>query len=354
MVLSFDISPEREGSKLNYFYRQLTRTPAKVRGVDLSGKTAIVTGSNVGIGLECSRQLLDLGLSKLILAVRNMSKGHIAARELAEGRSLDKGAIEVWKLDYYCYQSTCTFVERTKSLGRLDIVILNAGIMMTEPKINPHTGHEDTIQVNYLTTAILAILLLPVLKEKQSLDGQPGRITITSSDSAAWARFSERNVIPLLPSLDKSGGIDMMNRTYLSKLLGQMFLTELAKRVPSSVAIINMATPMMVYDSEFTRDTARSFHGKINKAIRRCIGYKAAVGARMVVDAAVNHGEETHGQYLGLQRVKPMAPIVYTPEGKRLRERLWRETLEEFSFAGVYAILGEIGCESKESSLKSE
>lgn len=306
MAFSFDISPGKEGSRLHYFYRQLTRTPAKVRGVDLSGKTAIVTGSNTGIGLECSRQLLDLGLAKLILAVRNLSKGHIAARKLAEGRNLKKGAIEVWKLDCYCYQSACTFVERTKSLERLDIVILNAGIMMREPKINPHTGHEDTIQVNYLTTAILAILLLPVMDEKRSPETQqPGRITITSSDSAAWAKFYERDENPLLSSLDKPGEIDMMNRTYMSKLLGQMFLAELIKRVPSSVAIINMATPMMVYDSEFTRETAHSFRGKINKVFRRCIGYKAAVGARMVVDAAVNHGEETHGQYLGLQKVKP-------------------------------------------------
>lgn len=44
-----------------------------------------------------------------------------------------------------------------------------------------------------------------------------------------------------------------------------------------------------------------------------------------------------------------MAPIVYTAEGKRLRELLWKETLEEFSFAGVDDILMEIGEESKEA-----
>ncbi|KAI1773157.1 NAD(P)-binding protein [Hypoxylon cercidicola] len=306
MVFPFDVSPEKEASKLNYLYRQLTQTPAVVRGVDLSGKTAIVTGSNVGIGLECSRQLLDLGLTKLILAVRNISKGSDAAKELSKGRNLEKCSIEVWRLDYSCYHSTCSFVERTKGLKRLDIVILNAGIIMPEMKLNPSTGHEETIQINYLTTALLAILLLPVMMEKRSENTkQPGRITITSSDAAAWAEFNERNENHLLASLDKPGKVDMVNREYLSKLLAQMFLVELAKHVPPSVAVVNAATPMMIYDSEKYRDAAGSIQGKFAKVLRRCIGYPAAVGARMVVDAAVKHGGETHGQYLGLQKVKP-------------------------------------------------
>ncbi|KAI0103465.1 NAD(P)-binding protein [Daldinia grandis] len=342
MSATFDVSPEKEGSVLNYFYRQLTQTPVQVSGVDLSGKTAVVTGSNIGIGRECGRQLLDLGLTKLILAVRNVSKGQATAVELLEGRNPDLGTIEVWELDYASYDSICSFVERTKGLERLDIVILNAGIMATEVKINPNTGHEETIQTNYLSTALLAILLLPVVKAKRPAAQQPGRITITSSDTAAWAKLDESNTEPLLASFDKPGKVDMLNRTFVSKLLGQLFLVELAKRVPSSVAVINTATPMMVYDSGISRDTARSFQGKIAEVFRRRIGYTSTVGARMIVDAAVKHGEETHGQYLGLQKLKPMAPIVYTPKGERLRNLLWKETLQEFSFAGVEDILKEV------------
>ncbi|KAI1378737.1 NAD(P)-binding protein [Hypoxylon crocopeplum] len=343
MAATFDVSPEKEGSILNYLYRQLTHTPAEVSDVDLSGKTAIVTGSNVGVGLECGRQLLHLGLTKLILAVRNVSKGQTAADELSKGQSPKQGSIEVWELDYSSYDSICSFVERTKGLERLDIVILNAGIMTTAMRLNPNTGHEETIQTNYLSTALLAILLLPVMKTKRlTTPQQPGRITITSSDAAAWAKLNEKDENPLLPSFDRPGKVDMTNRTFVSKLLGQMFLVELAKRVPSSVAVINAATPMMVYDSEISRDTARSLPGKIAEVFRRRIGYTAAVGARMVVDAAVRHGEETHGQYLGLHKVKPMAPLVYLTEGERLRNLLWTETLEEFSFAGVDNILKDI------------
>lgn len=307
MISSCNVSPKNGRSKLSYFYHLLTQTPAEVRGVDLRGKTAIVTGSSAGIGLECGRQLLDLGLTKLILAVRNMSKGSEAARNLAKGRDVEKGTIEVWKLDYSCYHSTCSFVERTKSLERLDIVILNAGIMTAEMKLNPSTGHEETIQINYLSPALLAILLLPIIKEKSSSNPQqPGRITITSSDTAAWAKVNKRNGSPLLSSFDKlEDKVDMTNRMYLSKLLGQMFLVELAKLVPPSVAVINAATPMMVYDSELRRDAPRSVRDKFDKVFRRLVGYKSSVGARVVIDAAVNHGEETHGQCLRLQKVTP-------------------------------------------------
>jgi hypothetical protein len=45
------------------------------------------------IGLEVARQLLDLGLSKLILAVRDVSKGQTANANLSSGRNLEDGTI---------------------------------------------------------------------------------------------------------------------------------------------------------------------------------------------------------------------------------------------------------------------
>ncbi|CAJ2502424.1 Uu.00g098180.m01.CDS01 [Anthostomella pinea] len=343
MPATFDVSPEKEGSIVNYFYGQLTQTPAEVKGVDLEGQTAIVTGYNVGIGLECSRQLLDLGLSKLILAVRKENKGKAAAVELSTGRDTPEDTIEVWKLDYSSYDSIRSFVERARTLNRLDIAILNAGILKGKMDFNPDTGHEETVQVNYLSTALLAILLPPVMKAKRSIQQKAGRITITSSDVGAWAAFNERDENPLLPSFARTGTTDLFERNCVTKLLVQLSLVELAKRVPASVAVINAATPMMVHDSQISRETAQSLLGKAKEVFRRRVGYTAGVGSRMITDAAVNHGEETHGQYLGLQKLKPMAPFVYTAEGRRVGELLWKETLAEFSFAGVEDILRDIG-----------
>lgn len=110
----FDISPEKEASTSQYLYRQLFVTPpvSSKREVSLTGKTAIVTGSNIDIGLECACQLLDLGLNKLVLAARDESKGETAREELCAGKSLAPGTIEVWKLDVSSYDSIVKFAER--------------------------------------------------------------------------------------------------------------------------------------------------------------------------------------------------------------------------------------------------
>lgn len=67
-------------SYLKFLYRQFFITPPKAdpHVINLHGQTGIVTGANVDLGLEACRQLLDLGLSHLILAVRN--KGKVCAK----------------------------------------------------------------------------------------------------------------------------------------------------------------------------------------------------------------------------------------------------------------------------------
>lgn len=132
--------------------------------VDLRGQTAIVTGSNGGVGLECCRQLKALGLAKLIIAVRDEDKGVAAKKQLSAGQ--DTLLIEIWNLNFSSYDSIRSFAERANRLERLDIVILNAGITRLYFRLNPSTGHEENVQTNYLSTALLIILLLSVLKAK--------------------------------------------------------------------------------------------------------------------------------------------------------------------------------------------
>lgn len=61
---------------------------------DFSGQTIIVTGSNVGLGLEAARHFTRLNAEKIILAVRNLEKGDVAKKSIEEstGRT---GVIEV-------------------------------------------------------------------------------------------------------------------------------------------------------------------------------------------------------------------------------------------------------------------
>ncbi|KAK2605935.1 hypothetical protein QQS21_003661 [Conoideocrella luteorostrata] len=316
----FDVTPQKERGVFNFLSRQLFFTPEPVTGVSLAGKTAIVTGSNAGVGLEVSRQLLDLGLSKLIMAVRNEDKGHAASANLPKGRD-GKATIEVWKLGLASYDSIVAFAQRAATLERMDIAVMNAGLVMAKTALNESTGHDETIQVNYISTALLTVLLLPVAKAKRPAQGGiASRITLTSSDVATWTPFKEKTKNPLLPAFDTPGG-KPTDRMMVSKLLGQFFLAELAKRVPPSAVVINYATPGMVHDSQFNREIDGTFGGKIAFVFIRRIGYTSLVAARHITDAIVKHGEESHGQYLSTQKLKPMAPIIYSDVGKEISER---------------------------------
>ncbi|KAI0857224.1 hypothetical protein F4860DRAFT_366415 [Xylaria cubensis] len=308
---------------------------------DLVDKTAIVTGSNSGIGLECARQLLDRGLGKLILAVRDERRGAIARENLASGRSLKPDIIEVWHLDYSSYDSIKSFISRAQGLEHLDIAVLNAAVYRI-PRVVLSTGHEEDMQVNYLSTALLTVLLLPILEAKRRSEDNPGRLTIVSSSVAAWSRFKPQDGRPLLTSLDEPIGansFDHHQQYCTSKLLGQLFLTELTRRVPPSVAIVNCVNPGLCYGSGLARDGVGTLLGFIVRFVFRIFGKSCVSGARSFVDAVVNHGEEVHGQYLDGGNLAQMASVVYTADGERMAQSLWKETMSELSFAGVEDII---------------
>ncbi|KAI2469546.1 putative short-chain dehydrogenase/reductase family protein [Annulohypoxylon bovei var. microspora] len=317
---AFDISPEKEASVSQFLYRQFFVTPKAVLPgeVDLSSKTATVTGSNTGIGLECARQLLDLGLSKLIIAVRDESKGEVARKALAEAHK--HSTIEVWKINLSSYDSVTEFAKRADTLDRLDIVVLNAGVWRGHEVFNESTGYEEDIQVNYMSTMLLAILILPTLKSKR-VGTNPGRLILVSSDTAALAEFKERDAEPLLPTYKKKSDKPDM-------------------RVHPSVAIVNCANPGLCHGSSLQRDTKGAILKFLSNLAERIGGRSRSVGARVFVDAAVRHGGEVHGHYIEDCRIRPMAPIVYKPEGKRIAKFLWKELMTgELAFAKVEDII---------------
>ena len=306
MAPVFDISPEKRASSLQFFYRQLFVTPPAVlrRDADLDGKTAIVTGANGGLGLETARQLLDLGC-KVVLAVRDESKGEKARQDLATGRNLAPGSdlIEVWKLDLSSYDSIISFAERAKGLKHLDIAILNAGLYKIYESFSS-TGYEESIQVNYLSTVLLALLLLPIIKEKKTGSG-PGYIVLVSSDNAAWGKFHERNSDPLLPVFKKKmPEWNIVERYSVSKLLGQLFVAELSKHVRSSAVTVSTANCGFTAGSDLGRQTSGLFF-VVYKIMSVLIGRTCSVGARSFVHAASTLGEDAHGQYVEDAKIQP-------------------------------------------------
>ena len=92
-----------------------------------SDQTVIVTGANVGLGLEAARHFTRLNAEKVILAVRSTEKGEMAKKSIEE-TTRRQGVVEVWPMDLSSYESVKQFAKRVESLKRLDALVENAGI----------------------------------------------------------------------------------------------------------------------------------------------------------------------------------------------------------------------------------
>jgi len=95
----------------------------------------------------------------------------------------------------------------------------------------------------------------------------------------------------------------MLDTMMVSKLLCQFFIFNLAQLVSPDVVLINSASPATVWDSGFNREMDGTWMGWFVKGVQRLFAYTAGVGARIVVDAVVRSGEETHGGVLSFQKL---------------------------------------------------
>ncbi|KAI1390319.1 NAD(P)-binding protein [Hypoxylon trugodes] len=320
----------------NQFCTKPDRPPATT---DLTGKVAIITGANTGLGFEAAKQMLALKLSHLIIAVRNNAKGEDAAAKLRT--KFPKAIIEVMLLDMTRYDSIQDFVRRVENeVHRLDIVILNAGLIKMKYGTVASTGHEEILQVNYLSTVFLAILLLPILKAR-SPAGTPGRLTIINAALALTAPLPTINGHKsLLAALDDPKAFaNYTDKQYnTSKVLMQMFAYKLIDYVSADDVIVNLVCPGFVKGTGLSRD--------VNILIKPLMAAFAAAAARNVadgastyLDAALVKGKESHGSFIMSWKIAPYNSFLYTPEGRDAADKLWRETMDELSFAGVSGIL---------------
>jgi NAD(P)-dependent dehydrogenase (short-subunit alcohol dehydrogenase family) len=304
MVGSKDLQPSTTSFGKVFYNNQFREKPVwPAPSTSLSGKTAIATGGNTGLGYEAALQLLGLKLSKLILAVRSLEKGGVAA---AKFRKLyPKTTIEVWQLDMCSYPSVQAFTSRVETqLSRIDIVLLNAGGMKLDFTLNKSTGHEWAMQVNYLSTMLLTLLLLPVLRAKGKSGGEPARITIVSAALTLAAKFPNKNAIPLLASFDDPKNFDQQETYNSSKLLAHMFLWKLVEYVSADDVIVNLADPAWCRGTELARDV-KGAGMKLGVKVFGMLGRTPKVGASCFVDAIVNHGKESHGCFLMSWKIHP-------------------------------------------------
>ncbi|KAH7378431.1 dehydrogenase [Phaeosphaeria sp. MPI-PUGE-AT-0046c] len=287
------------GGQLAFLLTQITFKPKPLpSGVRLDQQTAIITGSNIGIGLETARQLASHDVSRIILGVRDVNKGNAAKDDLA--KSSPNCDFQVWELHQDSFDSIVAFSEKAKLLNRIDIVLLNAGVKQLKWATSPY-GHEENVQVNHLGTALLSLLLLSPLKSTSQQTGQPGRLTITTSEVHFWTPFKEKIAPNILGRMDQKDSFgDGMVRYNTSKLLGVFWFRELASRVDAKEVIVNAPNPGFVASQFHRHDPSAGF-----KVLKTLLAWTPTQGAYFLTDAAATKQAESHGEYIQEQKITP-------------------------------------------------
>lgn len=325
-----------ESSPRGYLARQFTTPVPLPASLDLTGQTAIVTGSNTGLGFEACRQLLQRGLSHLVMGVRSQVKGDAAAERLREeflppaasSSSSSSGSaavaaaearIDVWQVDLASYDSVRAFAGRCAgpSLPRIDLAILNAALVKPGYTVAAETGRELTLQVNYLSTALLATLLLAILRSKskskragagdaEQQRQQPPTITVVGSDMqymTTMARPSGRSG-GVLAQLDTSEGYDQMGWYSREKLLLAFFVQRLSTQVDPGDVVVNVANPGSCGGTDFFREWPW-LAARVMRVLHFFLARTADKGAGIYIEAARVRGAESHGSFVSDWAYKP-------------------------------------------------
>ena len=273
-----------------------------------TSKSVIVTGANVGLGFEAAAKFASLNAQKVIIGVRDVSKGNAAKKKIEARRAQGKGGvIDVWELNMDSYGSIQRFAQRAeRELPRLDIVVLNAGVSPKDYSLGSE-GWESVLQVNVLGTALLGLLLLPRLRAS-STEGDHAHLVVVTSEAHRWLEDKDfpdpkpygGNLLAAVNAKPADGkSWDGMLQNARSKLFA-MYITQslaelAAKRKGEPEAIVTSVCP-----GACRSDLTRSFK---NAGLGYTVGLKlfdilfnktTEQGARVYVNAA-SVAREGHG-----------------------------------------------------------
>jgi NAD(P)-dependent dehydrogenase (short-subunit alcohol dehydrogenase family) len=217
----------------------------------LEGKVVLVTGGNSGLGKQSILEFARHKPAQIWLAARNLDKAKAAADEIK--RQVPDAPIKILKLDLSSLESVKEAARTFSSESdRLDILMLNAGIMAAKPGLTKD-GYEDQFGTNLLGHALLTKLLLPVLL-KTAQTGSDVHIVALSSHGHMFApragvKFDE------LKTVQKRLG--SWGRYGQSKLAIILWARQLAKEYPQF--IVASVHPGMVRTHLIMNATALPF-----------------------------------------------------------------------------------------------
>lgn len=183
---------------------------------DQSGRTAVITGANTGLGYETAAALAAKG-AHVVLAVRNLDKGKAAADLIA--RRSPGADVTLQELDLTSLDSIREAAEQLHAAhDRIDLLVNNAGVMMT-PKGTTKDGFELQFGTNHLGHFALTGRLFDLL-----LAAQGSRIVNVSSIGHRFGRIA-------FDDLQSERGYNRFTAYGQSKLANLLFTYELQRRL---------------------------------------------------------------------------------------------------------------------------
>jgi NAD(P)-dependent dehydrogenase (short-subunit alcohol dehydrogenase family) len=282
---------------------------------DQSGRVAIVTGSNTGLGYDNARVLAARGAT-VVMAVRDTAKGDAAADRI---RELTPGAVvAVHKLDLGSLASVRTAgAELAAAYPRIDLLINNAGVMYP-PKQTTVDGFELQFGTNHLGHFALTGLLLNNLL---SVDGS--RVVVVSSIA-----HNIRAKIDFADLQWETRRYDRVASYGQSKLANLMFAYDLQRRLAAAKAkTIAVAAHPGVAATELVRHVPGAGLPGVNWLSGRLLN-TSELGALATLRAATDPAVQG-GQYYGPDGFKELRgyPVVVTSSPQShdtaLQARLW-------------------------------
>jgi NAD(P)-dependent dehydrogenase (short-subunit alcohol dehydrogenase family) len=285
----------------------------------VTGKIALVTGGNSGLGLETSIKIARMGAT-VVMVARDKVRGQQGLEEIK--RRGGSGRVSLLVCDMASMADVRLLAsDFSAEHARLDLLVNNAGSVRGAHQITAE-GFEWTFAANYLGHFLLTNLLLALLRRSA-----PSRIVNVSSVGHRQATLDFANL-----HFDK-GGYSIMNAYGRSKLAQILFTRELARRLEGTGVTVNALHPGAVATGIWTKATLPWYARAPIAMAKRLFMLTPAQGADRIVYLATSPDVEgqTGGYYEKNRLVEP-APAARDPT---LTTRLWDESAKMVKLAEV-------------------
>ncbi|KPM41174.1 hypothetical protein AK830_g5390 [Neonectria ditissima] len=305
-----------------------------VRTESYKGRTVLITGANGAFGSRAAKLFAHRDVETLVLVdVKNCGdvKQQIEAELTNAGKP--KPNILVWEADLMSFAGCQELGKKAQELKNLDHVLMTAGILAFHRRESPE-GWETSIQVNFLSGALIALLFLPLLKSSPT-NPSPPVLTFVTTFGIYPSSFTMS--VPKIGSYLKKlsnnkEGMEQAHQYGRSKGLLLYFARELAARVSATAAqekgipkvTINSADP----GSAWTPLTNPNQAKLIPRLIMNFGAREPEVCATALVNG-VSVSAEDHGKIMQDFDTAPYPPFMERASGRKTQQRVWQETREE-------------------------